>query len=407
MHFDDTVRLRRTILWIMLGALAVSALLAVLGVMTSRFDQEFRMIGTGISAAVASGLLLAACKLLESEKSRHTSLVLMAIIVFEFLLALLGFWNPSTGQFSQMDEEFVLTAACFPLAALPAALFFHIRQFPGGKIAGWIGMGMSGVAFVAFMRANWASYLPVRQTNIDEYWGSGWACWLFAFVGAATTAGFGADRRHWRWIGFAAALLAFFMGLHGIWHEPETSSNFFIISGTLALLIGHINVLWLCKLKRSQEWLRFATAIVACIAAICFDEGTIEQRGAFDFIWRCGMAAGICAGCGTVAIAILTAFNRRVANSASNSGTDLIELPLVCPCCHRKQTISLRDGIGESACGGCGMIYSIRVCAPRCASCGYLLLMFHGNRCPECGTTITTVLAASPALIAGQTGESC
>jgi hypothetical protein len=390
MRFDDPARLRRIILWVMLVALGLSAALAVVGVLTTNIGEEYQMIGTGIAAAVASGLLLASCKFLDSEKSRQAGLMLMAVIVFEFILVLVALWNPLAGSSRWRGQEaLTLTAVCFPVVALPATIFFHIRQFQGGRLAAFLGMAMCAVTFIAFLRAIWGDYAKVYSPDAENYWGVGWSCWLFAVVGSAATAGFGTDRRHWRWIGFAAAVTALAMAIYGILHQPEPTSDFFIIITTLAVLIAHINVMWLCKLKRWQEFLRLATTAFAVIACLCFDYAAIEQRNAFDITWRFGMAAGICAGCGTVAVAILAVFNRRTNPVPAGSGIDLAEIPLACPCCHHKLSIALKDGVGEIPCSGCGMIYNIRVRAPRCPGCGYILLMFQGERCPECGAAVT------------------
>ncbi|MGA2440273.1 MAG: hypothetical protein ABSH08_04910, partial [Tepidisphaeraceae bacterium] len=386
MRFDDPARLRRMMLWIMLGALAASGALAVLGILAGSFEESYRTIGTGVAAVVASGLLLAACKLLDWEKTRRTGLFIMGLIVVEFILTLLALWDPLRihGRI-QSDEMLGLAALCFPVAAIPGALFFHVEGLRGGRLAGFLGMSLSAAAFALFLMAIWleSPWSGMREVSL---WETGWACWFFALASAASTAGAGTDRRHWRWVGLAASTLAFALGLDDVWTEKQAASDLFIVLTTLAILIGHANILWLCKLNERQRWLRWTTVAFAWFAGATIDYSAIYHLNV-DIILRVEAAAGTCAACGTVAVAILTAFNRRVV-PPSGDGVDATEITIVCPACRKKQAVPLANGIGDSVCGGCGMIFSIRARAPRCPSCNYLLLMLRSDRCPECGASI-------------------
>ncbi len=315
MPLDDTAGLRRIILRIMLGALAVSAGLAVLGVLIkSDTELSFRMIGTGVAATITSALLLASCKSLDSEKYRRTGLLVMALILAEFMLVLIALWDPlrMTGTF-RSEEFLAITAAIFPVAWVPGAMFFHVRQLRGGRLAGLLGMAASGLALVFFVFGTWGEGTRTWGPPMNwMYWETGWACWFFAFASAACTGGVGVDHRHWRWIGLAAAVLSFALGLHDIWHNRQTVSTLFTVSTTLAILIGHANLVWLCKLNPGQRPLRWLTTISAWTAGATFDYAIVENLNE-DLIWRIAMAAGICGGCGTVAVAIVAAFNRRTA----------------------------------------------------------------------------------------------
>src|SRR5450432_1883702 len=142
MRLDDTAGLRRIILRIMLGALALSGALAVFGVLVgAEHRQSAHMIGTGIAATIASALLLASCKFLDSEKYRRTGLFVMAMIVAQFIAVLIALWCQLWLSTSYRNEDAVaLIAAVFPVGWIPAALFFHIRQVRGGRLAGLLGM---------------------------------------------------------------------------------------------------------------------------------------------------------------------------------------------------------------------------------------------------------------------------
>jgi hypothetical protein len=385
MRLDDPVRLRRMILWVMLGALGLTALLAIVGVIDNSFQESYRMIGSGIAAVAASGLLLAAGKLLDSPKNRRTALFIMGLIIVQFVLSLLAFWDPlrmSGLRGFNSEEGFDLMAVTFVPIAIPLGLFFYVRQLRGGSVAGLLGISTTLITFGIFLFAIWTS-----DAANEDLWETGWSIWFFAFGSAGCAAGAGVDRRHWRWIGMIAAIAALALGVANIWGQPVPTLLLSILIA-LAIVIGHANVLWLCKLKPSQLWLRWAaTTLATCGAATVVYGVNVRVRGD-DLLMRLGTAAGICALCATVSVAILAAFNRRAMPVVSEDEVEAAEISIVCPTCRRKQNVMLSHGFGEAACGNCGMKFSIRTTAPRCANCNYLLLMFRGDRCPECGDAI-------------------
>jgi len=385
MWLDDPVRLRRMILWVMLGALGLTALLAIVGVVDSSFQESYRMIGSGIAAVAASGLLLAAGRRLDSPKSRKTALFIMGLIIVQFVLALLAFWDPlrmvGLGGFNS-EESFDFTALSFIPIAIPLGLFFYVCQLRGGFAAGLLGILATAVTFTIFLIAIWSA-----NSRDEALWETGWSVWFFAFVSAGCAAGMGAERRSLRSIGLIAATTALAMGIAGIWNRPASNPLLSILVA-LAVVIAHANLLWLCKLKPSQYWLRWLASLLAMCgaAAVVYEENVRVWRD--DLLLRLGTAAGICALCATVAVAILAAFNRRAMPVIGEDEVEVAEISIVCPTCRKKQNITLSKGFGEAACGNCGMKFSIRTTAPRCANCNYLLLMFRGDRCPECGSTV-------------------
>lgn len=398
---DDAGRLRRIMLWVMLGALGASGLMAVVGVLGNDIDQAWKMIGSGIDAVVAAGLMLAVCKLLDSEKMRKTGLFVLGMILVEFILVLLAFWDPLRNwMVRDSNERQALTALLFAVVAIPAIVFFHVRQLRGGALSGFLGMVCCAAAYAFFLYAIWSG---AWMGDSEKTFETGWGIWFFGFGSAANCAGAGTDRRHWRWVGLAASVVVLVVGIQEIVSDTNQFSNLFIASATLGILIGHANIVFLCKLKKRQEWLRLGTVASALFAGATFDYAAIG-KGGLDVVWRVASAAGICAGCGTVAVAILAAFNRRPAPQGGD-GIEATEIAVVCPNCRGKQVVGLERGIGESACAGCGMIFSVRMRAPRCAACGYLLLMFRGEACPECGARVGRNMGASVEAIEAAVGK--
>src|SRR5690242_18298720 len=84
---------RQLLLRIMLWSLALSAVAGVAAVLLGGQDVIWRVAGTGAAAAVASGLLMAASRLVDREITRPAGLLAMAATVAEFLLGLTLIWE--------------------------------------------------------------------------------------------------------------------------------------------------------------------------------------------------------------------------------------------------------------------------------------------------------------------------
>ena len=383
---DDPARLRRIMLWVMLSALAASGLLAVVGVVSGNSDDAWRMICSGVAAVIAAGLMLAACKLLDSDKTRRTGLFILAAIAAQFILILLAFWDPPRNwSVRDSEEKQGLTALLFAVAVIPSILFFHVNGLRGGRAAGTFGIIGILASYALFLTAIWTSNFNLSADD-ERLWETAWGVWFFTLVVSASLAGVGIDHRHWRWIGLPVAIAALAIALRNVWSDTDRFVNLLTVLITLAIVIAHANIVFLCALKGRQEWMRWATVVCILFAAAAFDF-TVIDRPNDDGMWRIASAAAICTACATVALGILAAFNRKPAPHTGD-GIEAAEIAVVCPNCRKKQTVPLSRGIGESPCGGCGMIFSIRIRAPRCATCGYLLLMFKGDLCPECGAKV-------------------
>jgi hypothetical protein len=377
MLLSDPARLRRIMLRLMLAALAASGALAILAVLAPRNIEPERMIATAVAAAIASVILFWSCKLLDSERTRPTGLLLMAFIIAQFILTLLAIWNffsLSTG-----DEDLWLTTVLFPLVWLPATVFFHLGRRRGGIASSCAGLIACAATYLFFLAAIWLA------NQNDHLWATGWSCYLFAFAVSASLAGIGVNRNHWRWIGVGASVVAFSMALRAIWKNDDSKENALIIIATGAILIGHANLLLLLNLKPSQNWVRFGTIACAWVAGAIFDYAAINSLYDEESL-RFGIAASICAGCGTVALALLAAFNRKAI--PAREVMEFKELTLVCPACHKKQILPMTDSQTQARCPECGLQFGIQLRLPRCPKCDYSLLMLKSDRCPECGTPI-------------------
>ncbi len=357
---DDPARLRRIMLWVMLGALAASGLLA---------------------AVIAAGLMLATCKLLDSEKTRRTGLFILAAIAAQFVLTLLAFWDPLRNwNVRDSEEKQGLTALLFTVTAIPSILFFYVSALRGGRVAGTFGIIGNLASYALYLTAIWTSAFNLTAED-DRLWETAWGVWFFTLVVSASLAGAGIDRRYWRWFGLPVATAALAIALRNVWADTDRFVNLLTILITLAILIGHTNIVFLCALKGRQEWLRWATLICTLFAGAAFDYTVIDHPDD-DGMWRIASAGAICAACATVALGILAAFNRKPAPQTGDA-IEAPEISLVCPNCHKKQTVPMTHGIGETPCTGCGMIFSIRIRASPLPNLRLFAPYVQGRRLPR------------------------
>jgi hypothetical protein len=392
--------LRRIIFIGMLGSLAAMALLGVLSVLTSHGTDLWTLIGTAITAAVASALLLGASKLIDHPRTRITGLFLMGLLLLEFLLTVLAIWD--FGRFlggPRHAENLLETVAIVLAIGVPATLLLHIAQNQEFRRAGIVGLILCAASFIFFNSAIW---FVTQRYGDDHWWESAYALLLLA-IGLPACISRG-DRHWWRYIGTAAAVGAFVLAMFNVWNNFWTHNELFVLLLTIAIAVAHANLCLLCNLKPSQYWLRRITIILVGATLIAVNIAVFygtDDSGYFnrwsrndknvELLSRVAGATGICAACGSLALVVLARANKKLA--VGSQPTEIKQIAVTCPNCSSKQTVNL----GDSSCDTCGLRYSIRVEEPRCANCDYLLYMFKGDRCPECGTPVGNAPIAAPA----------
>jgi len=78
-----------------------------------------------------------------------------------------------------------------------------------------------------------------------------------------------------------------------------------------------------------------------------------------DLLDRLTTAAGIAAGCGSMALLVLARMSHGV--DLEKPASEFDQMNVACPRCQKRQQIAL----GASSCAGCGLLIAIRVEEPR------------------------------------------
>ena len=192
------------------------------------------------------------------------------------------------------------------------------------------------------------------------------------------------DRRWWRWIGVAAAVAGTVGSALAIFSTDSSKvrESFITWSASLAVVIAHANLSFYAVLTPATRWLRSATIATLMIAAALI--GLQVQKGwDSEIAQRITAAAGICAACGSMAMAIISRLNKKTERQMV-APAEVKAIELICPGCQKRQILPL----GEHACAECGLRFAIKIDEPRCENCGYLLYRLKSDKCPECGTVI-------------------
>jgi hypothetical protein len=375
----------------MLASLGFSAVAGVLAVLMAGQDVVWRIVGTGMLAAVASGLMIVLSLLMDKEKSRAAGLLGMCAVVLAFLLSLFLVWDL---RFASRGEEPAVFALLLVLGATPPLmLFLRVMFASGGKWAGIVGVvGCAAGCALIIIAILWVDSTGRYSGVEDSLMASAWAVSGFAALAAGSLAGVGVHRRWWRWVGVVASGAACAMALIGIWMHLDNGDVLFAIVTGIAVILAHANLAFLINLRPSQEWLRWGTVGAVILTSLLLDVVAFEGPGGGgfdDFFSRGAGAAAIAAGCGTLALLVLARLNRKISTQSIPPGVK--ELALICPWCQRKQTVPL----GSSSCAGCGLKFQIAIEEPHCPNCDYLLYMLASDRYPECGTAIQSTASVS------------
>ncbi len=393
--------LRKRLLRIMLGALAIAAVTGAAALLTGGSEIVGRVGATALMVAITAGLLMPMSLLLDRAKSRDAGLLGMWATVIEFLLAMYLIWLPGV-----LDTDFLSqwrvseTMGAIALVVGPAMVALQAMHREQAYWTGRIGIALAAAVSLVLMVGTW---LPQGYYGGDwEWWGTGWTLAGFGTAASLSMLSFKAgDRRYWRWLGVAASAVAAAMAIAQIWHPVTAPAVYFVALSCFAAVVAHASLTLIMRLVDGQIWVRRLTiaAAIAGSASLVWaaainnlswnasssapDDRSIRLSGAFFII----------AACGTLALIILGRLNRGV--DMEMVQRELVDISLTCPRCRKSLTLP----VGDASCNNCGLRIHTRIEEPRCAKCGYLLYRLTSDACPECGTPISkpAVPTANPA----------
>jgi hypothetical protein len=339
-------------------------------------------------------LLLPLTLLTDRSKLRLSGYVSMGMIGMLWLGAL-GLIVAESSRAYRYEDYIGMSLGFTLLMGLPAALAALLVSF---RWARWAVIGFVSSAGLCWLLVEFGvltrllidDYLladHIIETSLTFYGIGTCLCELLVNIGCG-------DRRYFRWVGISAALLAALLFFLLIWADvfmprPQTivllrAACLFLIP---AIVLGHINLLLMARLRSAQTWLQRFTigaAIAGGVAAIPIPFINFPYDPVIEVLARFTVAFGIATASGSVALIVLSMLNRKPALQLAPGALTATEVTLFCPRCQTRQTLAL----GDSTCKNCELLISIKVIEPRCPACGYLLYQLTSAKCPECGAQI-------------------
>jgi hypothetical protein len=296
--------------------------------------------------------------LIDRDDHRNVGLFGAASVIAIYFLAAPSIWN-----LGHRGEEAALAGLIVGLM-LPAGLVIMLMTNTRvARVSGLVGMGLYVLVLASFLIALW---YPGRWYRNEEWWQTGFALAGFGtvvlgnLVGVATN-----DRRHWRWLGVLAALVACGLSLGEVWRVwafALASEEVIVVITSLAIAVAHANLTMLVPLKGAQVPLRWATITAVAVTAFGLDVDLLfelSKARSISVFARLALASGILASCGTLALVILACLNRLTGRGVTEGHGATITIR--CPKCDQRQTIPLED----AACSRCGLRIQVHVEEPQ------------------------------------------
>jgi hypothetical protein len=343
---------RKVLLRIVFGSLALAAGFGAAGVIFAGHDTLGRIAATCLATAVGALLVLGSSSLLEREDTWPPGALSLALFVGEYLLTLGLVWE----VFGQAEEQAGLTALFLALTGFPALVFVVTLRRSATLLAARAGLAACVVSLLLLMIGTWGRGWGTRSFEHNRWFEVTGSLAAFASLAVLALIGAGLDRRHWRWAGVAAAAAAFSMATHAILLDIRQTSSLFVCLASVAVVAAHANALVRVPIPSNQRWLLGATLGAAFTAAGFVDVGSITRPWQQEMLGRLAGAAALVAGCGTLALLVLARVNRR-APLPEFSAADARKVTLICPRCRRRQTIAIESG----ACAACGLGIAVRL----------------------------------------------
>jgi hypothetical protein len=368
----------------MLWALAVAAALGALSMVLFPYEVAGRIVGPALVMAAAAGLLIPMDMLAGRPAQRWAGFLGMGFVLAQSLLGLILIWDIPRLLGNPYDERLFLTMLWLFCCVPPAMVCLLCVGLPSGRVAAWTGTGIAGLVFLLLMLGTWirgGAGVFYRGWDLEE---SAGVIAGFGFLATLSLIGAGTDRRHWRFAGVLASVLGAAIAVYAIVRALHSDSGILVHLIAVAAVIAHANLCESLPLHGVQRWVGRGTIVMAAITAMLLDVMAVYQVDlGGDWMARLAGATGILASCGTLAMAVMAAINRKIERPAIVFQS-VQNFTVICPLCGLKQTLPA----GQASCAKCRLVIRTQFEEPRCPKCDYSLIMLTSGQCPECGTPV-------------------
>lgn len=372
---------RSLLIKVMIAALIAAGGLLSLSVFIGGQEEMVQLMLSAVTiAGAAVAMVVIHVIFIRPEAALSPTVVaLLAIILTEVILAMLGIWG-----YRMIDGDLVAgSAAVIGLIGSPVAVSYLLVPRPQTKWAGTIGVVGGSLAVAILLVACIEKRVPIFITGWAALWtvamAMGTVLWREDTLGAGMW---------WRWPGLIAGVAAgaclTWMGWEFQRTNPSEEFLFWLtVFGCTGGWTAVAGVLLLCTLPRWGWWLLRTTLVVAAIFAAAFMFMTwmnISQSISTDaVIFRLLIASGI-GGLLLALATVLTSVSRVLWIAPGPEYGALVR----CPSCRARQRLAP----GENACVHCSMEMTMWWSAPTCPACGYETAGASAEFCPECGLLI-------------------
>jgi hypothetical protein len=377
--------LRKQLLQALVIGLGVAAVTGGLAIFTRAGWVIGRIGGTAAVLALATAFSLTVIGKLENPRTVRAASAGMWVIAVSAFMFLVAVWAPMLGV---SDEgRLWITAVIFAACGGIGAAVLQALAEPWSRVAAATALLMDGAVLVLGLAAVWEVGGQTLQDQLGE--SAVWTACMLPVICLPLVGAF-ADRRHWRWIGFAAGVAGLGLLMHRVWTIPprsyHTEPSWAIQLIVIGSVVAHAVVMDRVPLKEGRRWIALVaivcTVVVGILMSLVNWKTGWERAGSDDVYLRAMMAMSFVGACATLAVpAVYGMERRRSVLQGSAPMSEVTAISLSCPHCHAKQDAP----VGTSRCVGCGLMMTLAVAEPRCESCGYSLLDIKGEVCPECG----------------------
>lgn len=383
----DHVAARSLMLKLMLGALALSALMGVAAILIEDDSMLGRVALTTLVIGVTCGVLIIANLLSLKPHLKWVGPWVGIVSTIEAALVFLLIWDEQFDFFRTFLVAQMMMLLFWFAWPIGIGLFFIRRDW--GRNAGLLVVPSNLIALLLSVIASWSGrnyevLYPISFAMFASGWTGG-----FALLGARPRP------RAWQWAGAGAAGITFVLSVTLVYAEFVNRQNIddnplldlTIVSGTVAAILGLAGLCWVVPLPDKGRWLRPVTLTLGGLALIgtayvlsMSFNGRVHNS---SMLAKLTVAGWICGGSSLAALFVLGSSHRYWLRAGSADGSNM---PLECPVCGFKQTLPL----GRNNCGRCHQPIWIWCRLETCQDCGYDLKGATSDCCPECGKELTT-----------------